>query len=190
MSLDGSKTRAHRRCGIELERSADQRHALTRAVADRDAQHPPRCRLPDGTPRLGMTCLEPMDELDERGHGSLGELRGKALSGSDLPGKVDVVGRELRGHASDLAPRDLELEVALNVASALRRLLGMDAVEEKRLRLVGAVADDEQPRPEVVILALEIARVVAQTLALEQLTIDEHGRMEEGRAEEEMPAHL
>ena len=37
----------------------------------------------------------------------------------------------------------------------------------------------EQPRPEVVVLALEKRRVVAQPVLVEHLAVDEHGRMEE-----------
>ena len=66
----------------------------------------------------------------------------------------------------------------------------MDAVEHERLGDVGAVGMREQARPEVVVLALLEAGVVAELLRVEQVAIEDDARMEERRAEEQVPAHL
>ena len=66
----------------------------------------------------------------------------------------------------------------------------MDAVEDERLLDVVALAESKDTGPELVVLALEELGVVPQARALEQLTVDEHARVEEGRAEKGRPADL
>ena len=65
---------------------------------------------------------------------------------------------------------------------------GVHAVEDERVGQVVAVRDVEQTRPQVVVLALLEARVVAERVPVEQLAVDEHRRVEERRAEERRPA--
>ena len=64
----------------------------------------------------------------------------------------------------------------------------MHALLHERLGQVDSLREGEEPRPQVVILALEKCRVVPQSVPVEQLSIDEHGRMEEGGAEKRVPA--
>jgi hypothetical protein len=64
----------------------------------------------------------------------------------------------------------------------------MDALVDEDLAQVVALRELEHPRPQVVVLALEERGVVPKRVALEQLAVDEDGRMEEGRAEQRMPA--
>ena len=67
----------------------------------------------------------------------------------------------------------------------------MHAVEDERLAEVGAFPPcRERPRPQVVVLALEEGWVVAEVASLEGFAVDEHGRVEERGAEEEVPQLL
>ncbi len=66
----------------------------------------------------------------------------------------------------------------------------MHPVQDERVEQVRAAGVLEQPRPQVVVLALLEARVVAERVPVEQLAVDEHRRVVEGRAEEGAPAHL
>jgi hypothetical protein len=88
----------------------------------------------------------------------------------------------------DLAQRDLTLERLLQFPPSQRSLARMDALVDEDLAQVVALRELEQPRPQVVVLALEECRVVPKRMALEELAVDEDGRMEEGRAEQRMPA--
>ena len=66
---------------------------------------------------------------------------------------------------------------------------GWTRLQDERLGEILAVGELEQPRPEVVVLALEKRRVVTKAVVVEQLAVDEHGRMEERGAEERVPAN-
>ena len=65
----------------------------------------------------------------------------------------------------------------------------MPTVEDERRGDVVAVRDVEQPRPEVVVLALREGRVVPELVPLEDGPVDDHGRMEERRREERRPTN-
>jgi hypothetical protein len=71
------------------------------------------------------------------------------------------------------------LALALELAAALRRLLGVDAVQHEWVGEVVAVGVLEQPRPQVEVLALLEARVVAEAVPVEGLALDQHRRMKE-----------
>ena len=103
------------------------------------------------------------------------------------PGELGALRVELGRDRRDLAQRNLLLELPLEVSSAVRRLSGVNAVEQQRLPQVVPVGVSKQPRPEVVVLALEIRRVVPKSVPVEQLAVDEHARVVEGRAEEGRP---
>ncbi len=66
----------------------------------------------------------------------------------------------------------------------------MRPVEHQRLDEVVAVRDGEEPCPEVVVLALEVLRVVPERVLLQDRAVDEHRRVEEGRAEEGCEPHF
>lgn len=106
------------------------------------------------------------------------------LAGTDAPCEIGV---DIRREPTDLAQRDPSLEGLLNVEPGNRRLAGMYPLEDEWFRQVVSVGEREQPRPQVVVLALEERRVVSETVIIEQLAVDDHGRMEERRAEERMP---
>ena len=65
----------------------------------------------------------------------------------------------------------------------------MHAFEHKRLGEIRTVAELEQPRPELIVLALQVGRVVAKPVPFEEFAIDEHRWMEERRPEEREPTH-
>ncbi len=65
----------------------------------------------------------------------------------------------------------------------------MEPVQDERLLDAVAVGDVEQPRPEVVVLALAERRVVAQPVVLEELALEDDRVVEDRRAEERAPAH-
>ena len=136
-----------------------------------------------------MTSLERAQQLEQpltRLAGRLG--RNGAASAPDPPGELCMVRRERRRNPRHLAQRHPALEGLLQVTSAQRGLAGMDPFENERLREVAAVRDHEQARPQFVVLALEVLRVVPQLVRIQQLAVDEHRRMEERRAEERVPA--
>ncbi len=66
----------------------------------------------------------------------------------------------------------------------------MHPVQDERVEQVRAAGVVEEPRPQVVVLALLEARVVAERVPVEQLAVDQHRRVVEGRAEEGAPTHL
>jgi hypothetical protein len=108
----------------------------------------------------------------------------RVLAGTDAPREIRV---DLRRDPTDLAQRDPSLKGLLNLGPGNRRLAAMYPLEDERLRQVVSVGVREQPRPEVVVLALEERRVVSETVSIEQFAVDEHCWMEERRAEERMP---
>ena len=110
--------------------------------------------------------------------------------GADTPGKLRLLRIERGRHPTDLPQRHPSLEVALQSATRLRGLARVDAVEKERLCEVVALRVQEQPRPQVVVLALEVLGVVAQPVRLEHVSVDEDARMEERGAEEGGPANL
>ena len=65
----------------------------------------------------------------------------------------------------------------------------MAAVEDARLGHVVAVRDREEPRPEVVVLALRERRVEAELVLVEHLAVDDDRRVEERRREQSRPPH-
>ena len=194
--------RALRPCVTRRARSVigPERHRRTQSHCIREDRRACRARRRRTRPREragglianshARAALERIDEREE-GVGRLLEPIGlDRLARADAPGELDLSRCELRSDASDLTPGDAELELALNVAAALRGLLRMGAVEEKRLGEVVTVRHREEPRPEVVVLALEVLRVVAERVLLEHRAVEEHRRVEERRAEERRPADL
>ncbi len=111
------------------------------------------------------------------------------LAATEEPRELGVGGCEVGGDAADLAQRHLTLKRALEVAAALRRLPWMAPVEHERLRDVVPFRDLEDARPELVVLALEVRRVVAEAVPVEQLAVEHHRRVEERRREERVPAN-
>ena len=89
----------------------------------------------------------------------------------------------------DLPERDPPLAGALEVRPARRRLCGVAPVEDEGIAEVVAVRDREEPRPEVVVLALAERGVVAEPVRVEHLAVDHHRRVEERRREERRPPH-
>ena len=64
----------------------------------------------------------------------------------------------------------------------------MYSLQHEWLREIVAVRKLEQARPQVVVLTLEKRRVVSQPVCVEHVPVDQHGRMEERRAEQRLPA--
>ena len=111
------------------------------------------------------------------------------VGAADTPRQLDLAGRELGRERRDSPPRDPQLTLALELATPLRRLSGVHAVEDERVGQVVTVRHVEQARPQLVVLALLEARVVAEPVPLEEIPIDEHRRVEERRAEQRRPAN-
>ena len=65
----------------------------------------------------------------------------------------------------------------------------MDTLEHERICEVRTVRDSKHARPQLIVLTLQVRGVVPQTVCFERLASDEHGRVEEGRAEEREPAN-
>ena len=104
---------------------------------------------------------------------------------STRPARADPprpFGVDIRRDTRDLAECDLPLERLLHVAAPLRCLPHMDAFEHERVGEVRTLGSFEQPRPEVVVLALEVFSVVPEPV--QHLPVDEHRWVEERRAEE------
>ena len=179
-------TRVSREERVEAERAGQEpspgsRRSLPRGPRDRVRRRPARCGA--RTRRLERLC--------QRGDGSrrvlqLGGL--ERLAGPEAEGEAAPAGREVGHVAADLAYRDPPLELTLEVPASARRLPGVDAVEDERLSDVVAVRDREQPRPQVVVLALGELRVVAKLVPGKGLPVEEHAWVEEGRREERSPA--
>ena len=144
-----------------------------------------------GLPDAGVSV--PLERVHE-GHEGLGRvlelLGGNRLEAADPPGELRLRTRELWSHAPDLAQCDSFLELALEQSAALGSLTRVDAIEDERFRKVVALGDRQQPRPEVVVLALLEPDVVAKPVPLENVSVDENRRVEVRRAEERRPAHL
>ena len=70
---------------------------------------------------------------------------------------------------------------------AERGLPGVHALRDERLREVRSVDDPKQPRPQVVVLALRNDGSYRKPEPVERLSIDEHRRVEERRAEKREP---
>jgi GT2 family glycosyltransferase len=80
------------------------------------------------------------------------------------------------------------LKRTLDVAATKRCLQLVNALQKKRLGEIASVGSPaEQTRPEVVVLALEKRRVVAEIAQC--LPVDDDRRMEEWRAEQRVPAN-
>ena len=101
------------------------------------------------------------------------------LARTDPPRPLGV---DIRSDTRDLAECDPPLERLLHVAATLRRLAHVDAFEHERVGEVRTLGSFEQPRPEVVVLALEVFSVVPEPV--QHLPVDEHRWVEERRAEE------
>ncbi len=108
-----------------------------------------------------------------------------AFASADAPGRIGI---DPRSDPRDLAQTDLPLKRALEVTPPQRGLRGMHALQDEHGGEVVAVGEGEQPRPKVVILALEEGRVVPQVVCRQRLAVNEHRRMEERRAEQRVPA--
>ena len=111
------------------------------------------------------------------------------VGAADTPRQLDLAGRELGREVRDSPTRDPQLALALELATPLRRLSGVHAIEDERVGQVVTVRHVEQARPQLVVLALLEARVVAEPVPLEKIPIDEHRRVEERRAEQRRPAN-
>ena len=173
---------------------ASSRTTAPRARAPRDRR---RARVNErprgGAPRLAaaVPALEGVDERLERrdaphpsepGGSSRPEPTSHASSASCSVSRGASV--------ADLPERDAPLAVALEVRATGRGLRGVPAVEDERLGEVVAVRDREEPRPEVVVLAL--ARTTCRSAARARsstLAVDDDRRVEERRREERRPAH-
>ena len=123
--------------------------------------------------------LEGAHELDERRSRILEPPFFDRKACTDAPRELRPLGWQVRSDPPDLAQRHALLERPLQPAARLRGLTGMHAIEHERLGQVVAVGMREQPRPEVVVLTLEVLGVVAQAVPLEHLAVDE--RRSDGR---------
>ncbi len=132
--------------------------------------------------------LEFGEQGDERAPRLLPRAVRNRLHGCEPPREVGVCRRQVWRDPRDLAQRDLTLERLLQFPPSQRSLARMDALVDEDLAQVVALRELEHPRPQVVVLALEERGVVPKRVALEELAVDEHCRMEEGRAEQRMPA--
>ena len=172
-----------------------------RVEASRLAQHEPtgsalgpECEPGQHSRRHFAGCVAPYaglertHELDERPNGLHGALTLDGEPGTDSPRELRLLRIEPGCHATHLPQRHAALEVALQTATRLRGLACVDAIEKERLGEVVAVCMREQPRPQLVVLALEVRGVVAKPVCLEHLPVDEDARMEERGAEERSPA--
>ena len=143
----------------------------------------PRERTGRGSARCsrlaGMMTFEALEKLEQRVRCRL-ELSVDWLARADTPRELGALGIQLGRDLRDLPQRDAALELALNVPSTLRRLALVNAVQQERVAEVVAVSVRQEPRPEVVVLALQIRRVVAESVQVEQLAIDQDARMVEG----------
>ena len=169
-SQDSASRRALRARTLLRDRRVDEMSGKRRVEASRLAQHEPTGRALGprvragpafapplrGPRRLPYAGLERTHELDERPNGLLGAL---TLDGSPAPT------RHASSDCSAISPgatrsisrqRHAALEVALQTATRLRGLACVDAIEKERLGEVVAVCMREQPRPQLVVLALEV----------------------------------
>ena len=158
----------------------------------------PRCTSRDAHEIAGGACaparsdspLERAHELEEGGRRRLRLTWRDRLGNADTPRQLLLAGRQPRRHTSDRPERDAKLELALKRTAALRCLVGVDAIEDERIEQVVAVGDVQEPRPQLVVLALGELLVVSERVPVEHSTLDEHGRVQERRAEERSPADV
>ena len=139
---DASGTRGARPYGdghVQLERRLQERRPCA-ARLHRASENGTRRGSANLFARRWMTHLERMDELDEARHGPLDAFVRNRLTDPDLPREIHVSRGKVWSHRSDLAAGDLELERALNASPPLRRLPGMNAVEDERRCLVRPLA--------------------------------------------------
>ena len=137
-----------------------------------------------GLAYLAVDAMTPLERSEEVPEGACRFRDACSPAAPQEPRRLGLRGPELRRKARDLPQRHLPLEGLLDVAPPQRRLPRMDALQDERLGEIPAVGELEQPRPEVVVLALDKGRVVTKAVVVEQLAVDEHGRMEERGAEE------
>ena len=171
---------------------AQQGPAHTARCLTREVRQRPAGGLASGLrPRTGLSRgpLEGVQQVDVRESRVLEPLRFERKTCPDAPCELDPLGTQLRGNPFDLAQRHTFLERPLQSTARPRGLTGMHAIEHERLGQVVALGLRQQPRPQVVVLALEILGVVAKPVPLEHIALDEHAWMEERRAEERGPAH-
>ena len=151
---------------VERERGAGQRAArspprarASAQAAARRASRPPCRRSNASTSSPSASAALRRRARRERRDPSPDEPR-------ELGALVAISGDEL----GDLPQRDPPLAGRAGAsAPARRRLRGVLAVEDERIAEVVAVGDGEQPRPEVVVLALAERRVVAEPVRVEHL---------------------
>ena len=131
---------------------------------------------PEPGPRPLLECIDEPEVGVDRG---LDVVRRDPLADADPPCELHLRGGQRRCDSADHPSRNPELAFALELSTPLRRLLGMDAIEDERIGQVVAFGHVEQARPELVVLALLEARVVPERMAFEDLALDENGRVEE-----------
>jgi hypothetical protein len=135
-----------------------------------------------------VTRLERLDELAKGVGGVHRTPVGKRQPASRAPRELGPLAGESRLERLDLPQRHLAPARVLQLRPPRRCLRLVLTVEDECFRDVVAFGDLEQPRPEVVVLALRERGVVAQAVTLEDRAIDEHRRVEEGGREERRPA--
>ena len=147
--------------------SQSARNAAVRTARSRPCSPLERARAAAGTPGARRPCT---------------------LAGADTPGALAV---DLRSDARGSRGARPRAGTTLQLAAPLRRLRRRArACSTSGSGRLSPSANCEEPRPEVVVLALEkracrsAGRASSSTLA-----VDEHRRVEEGRAEERVPAH-
>ena len=106
---------------------------------------------------------------------------------AQAPRELCLLAAQVGCDASDLAQSDLALKRLLQPGAAERGLPGMHSLEHERLREVRTLTARQQPRPQLVVLALRVRRVVPQLSAIDAISIHQHRRVEERRAEQREP---
>ncbi len=150
------------------------------------------CRSLTHTAQLGVRvppgARELTKELEEGIGGLLQILRLELEPETEAPRELDVALGQRGCRCRDLRERDAPAEFALELRPTSRGLLGMEAVEDERLRDGVALRKGEHSRPELEVLALAERLVVAQPVPLEELVVERDRVVEEGRgAEERVP---
>ncbi len=181
-----------RQCGIYLDGESEQAAALSDLTRHDLRRDRPRYDLAHAgqlviriAPRLRELTVELQVRVRARFDVALPEITAKA----EPPRELDRLDRERGRRRRDLPKGDLPPELALKVTAALRRLLGMKAIDDEWLVERVRLGVLEDPRPELVVLALPERLVVTQPVLLEELAVEGDRVVEERRrAEERVPA--
>ena len=180
---------ARREDRIEPKGISQQHWGGARVLAG-EAGGEPRRRVPGSGSVPRVHTLERVDERQVGRERVVEFVPLDAFTRAEPPRELRPVVGQTGCEQADLAERDAPLQVSLELAALVAGLTWVDAVEDQRLREIPPAAEFEHPRPQVVVLALAEASVVAKAVPLEQLAVEEDRRVVEGRGEQRVPAHL